>query len=103
MHTLIQSRIRQIADLCRERGVKRLSLFGSAAGSEFDPNRSDVDLLVEFYPATPAQHARNYLSLAEDLESLLGLRVDLVEPGPIRNPYLRRSIENTKIALYDAA
>jgi predicted nucleotidyltransferase len=34
--------------LCRRFHVRRLDLFGSAARGDFDPERSDVDLLVEF-------------------------------------------------------
>ena len=32
-----------------------------------------------------------------------GSDVDLLEPGPIRNPYLRETIEQTKLLLYEAA
>lgn len=33
---------------CEARGIRRLSLFGTAARDDFDPARSDVDLLVEY-------------------------------------------------------
>jgi predicted nucleotidyltransferase len=39
----------------------------------------------------------------DDLEDLLGVPVDLVERGPIRNPYFLRAIEETQSVLYDAA
>lgn len=38
----------EIARLCRAFGVKRLAVFGSATTDRFDPDRSDVDFLVEF-------------------------------------------------------
>lgn len=47
MHALIEQHKEAIRALCREFGVKRLELFGSAATDEFDPDRSDVDFLVE--------------------------------------------------------
>lgn len=39
-----------IAAFCRARGISRLSLFGSVLRSDFDPIRSDVDVLAEFRP-----------------------------------------------------
>jgi len=33
-------------------------------------------------------------------ERLLNRPVDLVEPGPIRNPYFRKSIEETQVEIY---
>lgn len=39
-----------IAVACRAHGVQRLRLFGSATSGRFDPERSDVDVLVEFMP-----------------------------------------------------
>jgi hypothetical protein len=51
----------------------------------------------------PAQHADNYFGLQEDLERLFGVPVELVEPGPIRNPYFRQAIEKTQVQLYVAA
>ncbi|WP_116282825.1 nucleotidyltransferase family protein [Subtercola boreus] len=39
-----------IARACRAHGVSRLRIFGSATTDRFDPERSDVDILVEFTP-----------------------------------------------------
>ncbi len=38
----------KIAEFCRARGIQRLSLFGSVLRGDFDPARSDVDVLAEF-------------------------------------------------------
>ena len=51
----------------------------------------------------PAEHAEQFFGLTEDLERLLNRSVDLVEPGPIRNPYFRKSIEETQVVIYAAA
>ncbi len=103
MNALIESKLDDLTQICRERHVRRLALFGSALDSSFNPASSDVDLLVEFEPLTPSQHADSYFGLQEDLEQLLGLPVDLVEPGPIRNPYFKRAVEETQVLLYAAA
>jgi uncharacterized protein len=51
MLQLIELRRRDIAELCRRFHVNRLEVFSSAArGSDFDPARSDVDLLVTYRP-----------------------------------------------------
>ena len=102
MSPVVQSKIGELGNLCGRRGVRRLSLFGSAAGGAFDPSRSDLDVLVEFEPMSPAQHADAYFVLQEELQQLFGVPVDLVEPGPIRNPFFRQAIEQTQVLLYEA-
>jgi predicted nucleotidyltransferase len=87
-----------IADLCRRFRVARLEVFGSAARDNFDPQRSDVDLLVSFLPGeTDLDH---FLGLAEGLEALLGRRVDLVIERAIRNPYFRQTVEASRRLIY---
>jgi hypothetical protein len=79
-----------------------LAVFGSAASGQFDPARSDLDLLVEFRAMPPAQHADSYFGLWEELERLFGVPVDLVEAAPIRNPYFLETVQATKETLYVA-
>ena len=103
MNPDIEARLEPLRQLCEKHRVARLDLFGSATGGDFDPERSDFDFLVEFQPMSHEEHADAFFGLLEDLERLLGRRVDLLEPGPIRNPYLKRSIEASRRALYAAA
>jgi uncharacterized protein len=100
VNSIVQDKAREVATLCQRRHVARLSLFGSATTSSFDPASSDLDFLVEFGPLTPASHAECFFGLQEDLEILFGRPVDLVEPGPIRNPYFRQAIEQSQVLLY---
>jgi hypothetical protein len=92
----------RLARLCDARRVRRLVLFGSAARGDAGPS-SDVDLLVEFMPMAPRDHADALFGLQEDLERLLGRAVDLVEEETVRNPHLRKSIERDHVVLYEAA
>jgi hypothetical protein len=103
MHRIIEQNLGEIIRICTHRRVRRLAVFGSATDDRFDPDRSDLDLLVEFEKMQPGDHAEQYFCLAEDLERLLNRPVDLVESGPIRNLYFRKSIEDTKIEIYTAA
>jgi predicted nucleotidyltransferase len=89
---VIEARRTALEDLCQRHGVARHALFGSALRDDFDPDTSDLDL-VEFSSTSPSEHAGAYFGLLEDLEDLFARRVDLVEIGAVRNPYLRREIE----------
>lgn len=90
----------ELTELCRLHRVGRLEVFGSAAGSGFDSERSDFDFLVEFESLPPGTYASNFFDLKEALESLLGRPVDLVVASAIRNPWFRKSIEQSKALLY---
>jgi hypothetical protein len=103
MNEFIQTRRVEIRELCARHSVWRLAIFGSANRDGFRPGTSDVDLLVEFHPLPPAQYARNYFALLQDLEKLFGTAVDLVESEPITNPFFKRETERTKMVLYEAA
>jgi uncharacterized protein len=91
-----------IAVLCHRFGVIRLEVFGSALRDDFRPEESDVDLLVEFAPADPYAHAQAYFAMLDELRALLGVEVDLVMAGAVKNRYIARDIERTKRTLYAA-
>ncbi|HRQ73023.1 MAG TPA: nucleotidyltransferase family protein [Phycisphaerales bacterium] len=104
MIDLLESKREQLADFCRRYGVRSLFVFGSAASDEYRPGTSDVDLLVEFLPGVRGGGLRDvYFQLRDDLRSLLGCEVDLVEAGAVRNPYVRASIDRSRVPLYAAA
>ncbi len=92
----------ELVDLCRCFHVQRLELFGSAVSGSFDPERSDLDFLVEFDPLSHSEYASAFFALKEALEQLFGRPVDLVVPSAIRNPYFRQSVEKNKALLYAA-
>ena len=94
MHPAIAQHRPGIAAICQRYGIQRLEVFGSAARStDFDPAHSDADFLVEFASGVqPGLHA--IFGAKADLEALLGRRVDLVEPGAVRNPYVLANISH---------
>ena len=102
MNRLVESKLAQLPPICARHHVRRLGLFGSAARDAFSPATSDLDIVVEFDRMPPARHADSYFGLQEDLQRLFGVEVDLVEPGPIRNPYFREALQRTQILLYEA-
>jgi predicted nucleotidyltransferase len=98
----ISEKREQVAELCRQYHVRRLALFGSAVRDDFDPQRSDLDFVVEFEARQPGEYAKAYFGLLAALEQLFGRHVDLVEPDAVRNPYFRRAIEARQETLYAA-
>jgi predicted nucleotidyltransferase len=92
----------RLLTLCRKYGVRRLDVFGSAATADFDEQSSDIDFLVDFVDMPFADRADAYLGLLTGLEALFGRRIDLVEIDAIRNPYIRRDIEQSRTLLYAA-
>ena len=92
----------ELVDLCKKYRVCRLDVFGSAARGDFNEHLSDVDLLVEFDDMPHADRADAYLGFLMAAEALLRRRVDLVELGAVRNPYLRRGIEESRELVYAA-
>jgi uncharacterized protein len=103
MHSIIKQNLDGIIRISTNHRVRRLAVFGSATDNRFDDDRSDLDLLVEFEKMDPAEHAEEFFGLAEDLEHLFNRPVDLVEPGAVRNPYFRKSLEETQVEIYAAA
>ena len=101
MHQLIQQHQAEIADVCRRYRVQQLDVFGSAArGQDFDPQRSDVDFLVEFKPRPNTGYARMYFEFQEALEQLVGRPVELVNVTAIRNPYFRAAVQKSRERVY---
>jgi len=89
--------------LCVRYHVRRLAIFGSATDESFDPSESDLDFAVEFAPLDPHEHKESYFGLLESLEALFGRAVDLVEYGPIRNPYFLQALQESQVMLYEVA
>lgn len=81
---------------------RTLTLFGSALRDDFDPGSSDLDFCVDFQTTTH-NHAERYLGLLDGLEDLFERRVDLVDVGAVRDPYLRREIEEQRWVWLEAA
>lgn len=75
--------------LAREHGARRIRLFGSVARGTAGPD-SDIDLLVAF---EPGRSLLDVVALKQDLEDLLGCRVDLASETA-----LHRSIRDRVLA-----
>ena len=99
---LIRMRRTELEALCRRYAVRRLRLFGSAVSGAFDPQRSDLDFLVEFDAPVGMSRFDQFFGLREELAALLGRRVDLIDWKAARNPYFRKQAEAEAVELYAA-
>lgn len=103
MIVLAAEQLEMIRAICREYGVTKLEVFGSATRADFDPERSDIDFLVDFEPGTDfGPWMSRFIDLQGKLESVLSRKVDLVMARAIRNPYLLDSINKDRRVLYAA-
>jgi uncharacterized protein len=87
----------RIGEFCRRHGLRRLWIFGSVLRDDFSPS-SDVDVLYEFVPG--CEVGWDIVSIAEELESILGRNVDFVSAKYL-NPHLRARVMPEAELLYD--
>ena len=89
----------RVAAFCRQNGVRRLAVFGSAVRDDFRPE-SDVDVLVEFEPGrTPGL---KFFWMQEELSRLFGRTVDLHTPASLSR-YFRSQVLSEAEDQYVAA
>jgi predicted nucleotidyltransferase len=101
MLPLIEEHQGELFALCREFGIERLEIFGSASTGAFDPDRSDLDFIVTYpegYDLGPWM--KRHFEFKDRLEQLFSRKVDLIEAGATRNPYVLRSMEQSKQEIY---
>lgn len=101
MIPLVAERTGELEQICLRHGVESLALFGSAATARHDPEKSDLDFVVEFRKMEPGEYASAYFGLLESLQDLFKSPVDLVVGSAIKNPYFLRSVEMTRTPIYE--
>jgi predicted nucleotidyltransferase len=103
MTDILEQKKAALVKLCEKYHVKALDVFGSAATSDFDDSKSDMDFLVEFDNTVKSNRFDTFFCLLDELKELFGRPVDLVEPGGLRNPYFIESVNKTRRRIYAAA
>ena len=71
--------------LVKKYGIKELAIFGSYSRNTAIPGKSDIDVLVDFSQPIGI----TFIDLADELEQLLQLKVDLVSRRGIKPKYFR--------------
>ncbi len=90
----------EIEQVCQRLPVKRLGLFGSALSQNFSQN-SDVDVLVIFDSGENIDLFDKYFELKEQLGEIFKREVDLVVDRKFKNPVLKKSIDRTRVVIYE--
>ena len=89
----------RIAEFCRERGIRKLSLFGSVLRDDFTPE-SDVDVLVEY---VAGRHpGLDLFTHQDELARVIGREADLHTPASL-SKYFREEVLAESLPLYEQA
>ncbi len=81
LNDLLKSRREEILKIAAKHGARNVRVFGSVARGEAD-SQSDIDLLVEFKRGTTLL---GHAALVQELEDLLGVKVDVVSERGLRD------------------
>lgn len=85
--------IAEILGVAERFGVTKVTLFGSRARGDSRPE-SDVDLLMDVPPRTSLF---DLLQMEEELESLLGVSVQVLTPGGLDSEFQRTIQEEGRV------
>ncbi len=88
----------EIAQFCRERGIRKLALFGSVLRGDFNPALSDVDVFAEFEPGALRSVGLQYFDYGHELGKIFGYRVDFCSQ---LHPEIRKRVENDSLTIYE--
>ena len=94
LNELLKVKKEEILHLAKHYGAIRIRAFGSAVRGEAQET-SDIDFLVAF---EPHRSLLDLIGLKQDLEELLGKKVDIVSEGGV-SPFLRDRIFKEAISL----
>lgn len=89
-----EAKAAEVRALGERYGVKNIRVFGSFARGEAGPE-SDLDLLVEYLPG---RGGFAFVDFCEEVEQLLGLRVDVVTEKSL-HPLIRDRVLSQAVPL----
>jgi uncharacterized protein len=95
----LKNHIEQIKQLCNTYHVKSLFAFGSVV-SDKPRAETDIDLIVDIDSKDSIDYSDNYFALKFQLENILKRPVDLLEDKAVKNPFLKKQIDSTKVLIY---
>ena len=98
---VLKENIPSLIEICERHQVSKLFVFGSVITEKFDPEKSDIDLIVELAAMPPEEKGGHLIDLWDELEELFQRKVDLLTDQPIKNPFLKENVEKTKLMIYD--
>ncbi|MCT8341219.1 nucleotidyltransferase domain-containing protein [Flavobacteriaceae bacterium TK19130] len=97
----INSKMTEFLTLCKTHNVSSIYAFGSSVSDEFNEDSSDIDLVIEVDNPDPIERGETLMRIWDKLEQFFQRKVDLLTNSSIKNPVLKKSIESTKVLIYD--
>ena len=88
----------RISEYCERWKITEFALFGSVLRPDFQPD-SDIDVWVVFLPDS-TWSLLDMVRMQQELETIFGRPVDLVERDTIRNPFGEQRIEQNHQVIY---
>jgi predicted nucleotidyltransferase len=88
-----------IIKFCQKWRIIEFGVFGSVIRDDFRDD-SDVDILVTFDPEVKPK-LLDRLDMQEEIETLFGRPVDIVQKSLLKNPYLRAEVLSSCLMIYD--
>ncbi len=103
MIDIVKEKLPELEELCRQYGIQKLDVFGSAITDAFDPETSDLDFIADLGEYGRGVNKR-FFRFADALEALFGRSVDvLTDPVGRNNPYFLAEVNETRTNLYAVA
>ena len=91
---LLRDKRADILRIAAAHGAREVRVFGSAARGELAPD-SDIDVIVKLHPG---HSLLDLVAIKQDLEDLLGRKVDVVTEAAI-SPYIREHVLKEAVSL----
>jgi predicted nucleotidyltransferase len=91
---------KKIEGFCIKWKISEMALFGSVLSEDFRPD-SDIDVLVSFKDDA-GWGLFDFVDMIDELKTIFGRKVDLVEKDSLRNPFRRQTILAGNEVIYAA-
>ena len=99
---IVTEHLVEVRALCEKYSVRKLTIFGSAVKGTFDPEKSDIDLLVEFEEDAALSFA-SLFGFENAVAELVGIDVDVVINAKFRNPYFQEAVDESRELVYESS
>ena len=96
---LIEMNMDKIVALCKKYKVAKLWVFGSILTPRFNDD-SDGDFSVIFHYDQIQDLFVTFFDFIDELQDLLGRKVDMVDETAVRNSFFRKELDKTKYLIY---
>jgi len=94
----IETHKKNIKKLCSIYHVDELFVFDATHFNESKPCKHGF--IVRFDPLSTEQYGDNYYALKRELKKIMGCEFELIEEQALKNPFMKKIIDASKIRLY---